>query len=148
MVITHVPSNIFLILVPFMPTEFLAIVMIILRFSISQMDVPTRNAYIVGVVSEDERSGASGVTTISRSISASIGPSIAGKMLMHTSTANSIFYISGMLKLVYDFLLLLSFHVVSTDVESVEENNKRATTSEDGHFSKSASTELTPIMKA
>ena len=53
-----------------------------------------------------------------------------------------------MLKLVYDFLLLLSFHAVSTDVELEEKNNKRATTSEDGHFSKSTSTELTPIIKA
>ena len=109
MVVTHVPSNILLILVPLMPTEALAIVTIIARFSISQMDVPTRNAFVTGIVNEDERSAANGLTGVARSLGASIGPSLAGSLLMYNSSHNYIFYISGGLKLLYDFVLLLSF---------------------------------------
>ena len=64
MVFTHIPSNILLILVPLMPTLPLAIAVLLLRFSISQMDVPTRQSYTMAVVAPDERSAASGVTTI------------------------------------------------------------------------------------
>lgn len=73
MVVTHLPSNVLLILVPLMPNQMLATLMIIARFSISQMDIPTRNAYVVGVVDPDERSGAGGVTNVARSIAASVG---------------------------------------------------------------------------
>ena len=61
MVFTHIPSNILLILVPLMPTLPLAITVLLLRFSISQMDVPTRQSYTMAVVSPDKRSAASGV---------------------------------------------------------------------------------------
>ena len=70
MVVTHLPSNVFIILVPLMPTEFAAIAMLCLRYSISQMDVPTRNAYVQGVVDPSERSAANGVTNVVRSIGA------------------------------------------------------------------------------
>src|SRR6185503_8097631 len=60
MFVTHLPSNVLLALVPFMPTLPLAITVLILRFSISQMDVPTRQSYVVAVVSPDERSAAAG----------------------------------------------------------------------------------------
>ena len=153
MIITHVPSNILLILVPLMPSETLSMLLIVLRFRISQMDVPTRNSYVIGVVCEDERSGASGVITIVRSLGASIGPSIAGKLLMYPSTANSIFYVSGTLKLIYDFLLLLSFNAVKPDVEmTVEKGGHEDATSDNRRseraLSKWTSNELTPIMKA
>jgi len=68
MVFTHIPSSIFLILMPLMPTLPLAITMLLLRFSISQMDVPTRQSYTMAVVDPDERSAASGVTSITRSV--------------------------------------------------------------------------------
>lgn len=68
MVFTHIPSNILLMLVPLMPTLPLAIAMLLLRFSISQMDVPTRQSYTMAVVAPEERSAASGVTTIARSV--------------------------------------------------------------------------------
>ena len=70
MVFTHLPSNILLILVPLMPSLPLAIVLLLLRFSISQMDVPTRQSYTMAVVAPDERSAASGVTAIARSVGA------------------------------------------------------------------------------
>jgi hypothetical protein len=66
MVVTHLPSNVLLILVPLMPNELLSILMICARYCISQMDVPTRNAYVQGVVDPDERSAANGITNVSK----------------------------------------------------------------------------------
>jgi MFS family permease len=67
MVFTHLPSNLFLMLVPLMPTLPLAITMLLLRFSLSQMDVPTRQSYTMAIVDPDERSAAAGVTTVAQS---------------------------------------------------------------------------------
>ena len=74
MVFTHIPSSILLMLVPLMPTLPLAIGILLLRFSISQMDVPTRQSYTMAVVAPDERSAASGITAIARSVGASVSP--------------------------------------------------------------------------
>jgi MFS family permease len=68
MVFTHLPSNVLLILVPLMPNVYLAMLMLLLRFSISQMDVPTRQSYVMAVVEPDERSAAAGVTAVARSV--------------------------------------------------------------------------------
>ncbi len=81
MVYTHIPSNVLLCLVPLMPNLGLAITVLLLRFSISQMDVPTRQSYTMAVVDPDERSAASGVTTIARSIGAAASPFLAGVFL-------------------------------------------------------------------
>jgi MFS family permease len=109
MVFTHVPSNILLILVPLMPNLPLAIGMLLARFSISQMDVPTRQSYTMAVVAPDERSAASGVTTIARSVGAALSPSLAG-LLMAVPTLFSVpFFLSGGLKIVYDVMLYKSF---------------------------------------
>ncbi len=78
MVMTHLPSNVLLCLVPLMPTLPLAIAVLLARFSISQMDVPARQSYTMAVVSPDERSAASGVTAIARSVGASISPWLSG----------------------------------------------------------------------
>ena len=110
MVFTHVPSNIFLILVPLMPSLPLAIGMLLLRFSISQMDVPTRQSYTMAVVAPDERSAASGVTTIARSVGAAISPSLAGWLMSVPFLFSVPFFLAGGLKLVYDFVLYISFH--------------------------------------
>ncbi len=80
MVFTHLPSNVLLILVPLMPTLPLAIAVLLLRFSISQMDVPTRQSYTMAVVDPDERSAAAGVTGIARSVGAAVSPSIAAPL--------------------------------------------------------------------
>jgi MFS family permease len=111
MVFTHIPSNIVLMLVPLMPNLPLAITMLLLRFSISQMDVPTRQSYTMAVVSPDERSAAGGVTAVARSAGSSIAPAIAGKLLS-ASMFNAPFYICGGLKIVYDLLLYRSFRAV------------------------------------
>ncbi len=109
MVFTHIPSNVLLCLVPLMPNLGLAITMLLLRFSISQMDVPTRQSYTMAVVDPDERSAASGVTTIARSIGAAISPSLAGVLLASPALIGAPFLISGGLKIVYDLLLYLNF---------------------------------------
>ena len=109
MVFTHIPSNILLILVPLMPNLPLAIGMLLARFSISQMDVPTRQSYTMTVVAPDERSAASGVTTIARSIGAAISPSLAGWLMSFPFLFSTPFFLSGGLKIVYDILLYKSF---------------------------------------
>ena len=78
MVFTHLPSNVLLILVPLMPTLALASLVLLVRFSISQMDVPTRQSYTMAVVEPDERSAAAGVTGIARSLGVAVSPLIAG----------------------------------------------------------------------
>ncbi len=112
MVFTHVPSNILLILVPLMPTLPLAVVMLLLRFSISQMDVPTRQSYTMAVVAPDERSAASGVTSIARSVGAAISPSLTGIFLASPALFSLPFFLSGGLKLVYDALLYRNFRAL------------------------------------
>ncbi|HIJ87111.1 MAG TPA: MFS transporter [Desulfuromonadales bacterium] len=107
MVFTHLPSNILLILVPFMPNFPLAITMLLLRFSISQMDVPTRQAYTMAVVDPDERSAAAGITGIARSVGASLAPTVAGALL--SVSMGSPFIIAGGLKIVYDLILYRDF---------------------------------------
>jgi len=107
MVFTHLPSNILLILVPLMPNLTLAICVLLLRFSISQMDVPTRQAYTMEVVNPDERSAAAGITGIARSVGASLSPALAG--VLFSVFLSGPFIIAGGLKIVYDLILFRSF---------------------------------------
>ena len=109
MVFTHLPSNILLMLVPLMPTLPLAIGVLLVRFSISQMDVPTRQSYTMAVVDPDERSAASGLTGIARTIGASLAPLFTGLMLANPAWLGMPFFISGGLKIVYDLALFRSF---------------------------------------
>ena len=109
MVFTHLPSNILLCLVPFMPGPASAVAVLLARFSISQMDVPTRQAYTMAVVSPDERAAASGVTTIARSVGAAVSPAIAGVLLATPALLAAPFLAAGGLKILYDLLLYRSF---------------------------------------
>jgi MFS family permease len=117
MVFTHIPSNILLMLVPLMPTLPLAVGTLLLRFSISQMDVPTRQSYTMAVVSPDERSAASGVTTIARSVGAALSPSLSGILLGMPALFSVPFFLSGGLKIVYDVLLYRGFKAVKPPEE-------------------------------
>ena len=119
MVFTHIPSNILLILVPLMPNLPLAITMLLLRFSISQMDVPTRQSYTIAVVEPNERSAASGVTAIARSIGAAISPSLAGLLFSVPIllTWGAPLILSGGLKIMYDLLVYREFRGVKPPEE-------------------------------
>jgi MFS family permease len=117
MVFTHLPSNILLILVPFMPNLGLAIALLLLRFSISQMDVPTRQSYIMAVVAPDERSAASGITGVARTIGASLSPVITGVFMSNPALLGLPFIISGGLKIIYDLALYMNFRAVKPPEE-------------------------------
>jgi MFS family permease len=117
MVFTHIPSNILLMMVPLMPTLPLAVVNLLLRFSISQMDVPTRQSYTMAVVAPDERSAASGVTAIARSLGASISPALTGWLIGIPVLFSAPFFLSGGLKIIYDLLLYREFRAVKPPEE-------------------------------
>jgi MFS family permease len=117
MVFTHIPSSIFLILMPLMPSLSLAIILLLLRFSISQMDVPTRQSYTMAVVAPDERSAASGVTSIARSVGAAISPSLAGILIGIPALINVPFFLCGGLKIIYDLALWREFSAVKPPEE-------------------------------
>jgi len=109
MVVTHLPSNVLLMLIPLMPTLPLATLMLLLRFSISQMDVPTRQSYTMAVVAPEERAAASGVTGVARTTGAALSPLFAGLLFSRPSLMNVPFYIAGLLKITYDLLLFRAF---------------------------------------
>ena len=117
MVFTHLPSNILLILVPLMPTLPLAALMLLVRFSISQMDVPTRQSYTIAIVDPDERSAAAGVTGIARSLGVSVSPLIAAPLVVSASFAGAPFVIGGSLKILYDVLLYRRFQALKAPEE-------------------------------
>src|ERR1700676_1892975 len=119
MVFTHLPSNILLILLPLMPTLQLAIGVLLLRFSISQMDVPARQSYTMAVVHPEERSAAAGITGGARTIGASIPPMFVGLMFARASWINAPFFLAGILKIAYDLLLYRQFAAIRPPEEEI-----------------------------
>jgi MFS family permease len=109
MVFTHLPSNVLLILVPLMPSLRLATLVLLLRFSISQMDVPTRQSYTMAVVAPEERSAAAGITGVARTTGAAIAPLFVGLLFARPALINLPFFIAGTLKIAYDLLLYRGF---------------------------------------
>ena len=107
MVFTHLPSNLLLALVPLMPTMASAMVVLLARFAISQMDVPTRQSYTMAVVAPDERAAAAGVTAIARSLGAGAAPMVGGAFLLTGSGVP--FFVAGGLKIAYDLMLYRAF---------------------------------------
>jgi len=118
MVVTHLPSNVLLMLIPVMPTLPLATLMLLLRFSISQMDVPTRQSYTMAVVGADERSAASGITGVARTTGAALSPLFAGLLFARPSLINVPFFIAGTLKIVYDLLVYRAFRSITPPEEA------------------------------
>lgn len=126
MVWTHIPSNVLLVLVPLMPTAELAVAVLLARFAISQMDVPTRQSYTVAVVEPDERSAAAGVTGVARTAGAAVAPVIAAPLVTLPVLAGGLpFLISGVLKIVYDLLLWREFRAVRPPEEVARERASR-----------------------
>ena len=120
MVFTHIPSNILLILLAFAPNLEIAIVFYMIRMSLSQMDVPTRQSYIVSIVEEDERTASAGITNLSRNIAQAISPSITGYIIGFLSLSGP-FIIGGLLKILYDIVLYINFRKIKPSEEEEEE---------------------------
>jgi len=104
MVFTHLPSNILLLLVPFSPSLPIATALLIVRYSISQMDVPTRQAYVVSIVPPAERAGALALTGSVRGVAQAVGPVLAG-IAIQAAAFGLPFLAGGGLKIVYDVSL-------------------------------------------
>ncbi len=108
MVFTHIPSNLFLTAIPFAPTAVGAVALLLCRHSVSQMDVPTRQSYVMAVIDESDRTAAAGFTNLSRSVSQSFSPSLAGYAIANLWVGTP-FVAAGTLKLAYDSILYLAF---------------------------------------
>jgi len=111
MVFTHVPSNVFLIGVALAPTPFIAVFLLLCRQSLSQMDVPTRQSYVMSIVDEQDRTAAAGLTSTTRTLSSSVSPSLAGYALANVWLGTPL-VAAGALKLAYDLLIYENFRKV------------------------------------
>jgi len=117
MVFTHLPANCMLVLVPFVPDLPWVIVLMLARSLLSQMDVPTRSSYVMAVVRPEERAAAASITAVPRSLASSVSPLLAGYLLA-ISPFGWPLVIAGALKIVYDLLLLTTFHKVRPPEEA------------------------------
>ena len=112
MVFTHIPSSVFLIAAALSPTLEMALVFLVLRSALSQMDVPTRSAYVMAVVTPLERPAAASFTSVPRSLAAAAGPAITGVLFSAGALAAPL-VACGLLKIGYDLALLVAFRKVS-----------------------------------
>jgi MFS family permease len=117
MVFSHLPANAMLILAALMPTPGLAMGFLLVRFSMSQMDVPARQSYVMAVVPPEERAAAATVTNVPRSLASALAPLPAGAMLTHSSFGWPLICAGG-LKIIYDVLLLIQFRAVKPSDEA------------------------------
>jgi MFS family permease len=117
MVFTHLPSNIFLICVPFAPNLGIAIGLLLARSALSQMDVPTRASYVMAVVAPEERPAAVSITAVPRTFTWAVGSMISGYLLTLSSFGWPLL-VGGLIKGVYDILLLIKFQKVRPPEEA------------------------------
>jgi MFS family permease len=111
MVWTHLPSSLLLLAAPVAPTASLAAAIFLAREALVEMDVPTRQSYVMAIVKPNQRTRASGVTNVTRNVAWAVGPSIAGVVMQHVALAGAI-VIGGILKIVYDVILYRAFRYV------------------------------------
>jgi MFS family permease len=116
MVFTHLPSNVLLLLVPFMPSFPAAAAVLLARHLLSQMDVPTRQAFTMALVAAEERPAAAGLTSSARSLAQACAPVVSGATMAVAATSVP-FLLAGGLKIVYDLALFVRFRKVSLDEE-------------------------------
>jgi len=131
MVFTHLPSNILLLLVPLAPSAGLAVAFFLLRMSISQMDVPTRQSYTMAVVDPDERTATAGITNVARTTASAISPTVTG-MAFSAAALGLPFFLAAGLKIVYDALVYVTFRNVHPP-EEAELRRRRAADRGAGH---------------
>jgi predicted MFS family arabinose efflux permease len=116
MVFTHIPASIALILAAVAPTLHVALILLLIRAALSQMDVPTRSSYVMAVVTEAERAAAASLTSVPRSLAAAVSPMLAGTLMAASFRAWPL-VICGGLKIAYDLLLLIQFRHVKPPEE-------------------------------
>ncbi|MFQ5694951.1 MAG: MFS transporter [Terriglobia bacterium] len=117
MVFTHIPSSLFLLALPFAPSFPWAVGLFLARESLVEMDVPTRQSYLVAVVEKNERTFASGTTNVTRNVAWAAAPSFAGYFMQHLALAAPLF-VGGGIKIVYDLLLYGAFRRLKPPEES------------------------------
>jgi MFS family permease len=117
MVFTHLPSNFLLLLVPLMPTLELAVIMLLVRNSLSQLDVPTRQSYTMAVVDADERAASAGILSVARNAGAAVAPLFTGVVLAVPSLGWP-FLLAGGLKVIYDLWIFIVFRRVKPPEEA------------------------------
>jgi MFS family permease len=108
MVVSHLVSNVFLVGIAFAPTAAAAVGLLLARQLLSQMDVPTRQAYVMAVVEDREREAAATTTTLWRTVTQAISPAVTG-WVMASVALGAPFVLGGVLKMVYDVLLYATF---------------------------------------
>jgi predicted MFS family arabinose efflux permease len=116
MVFSHIPSNVFLAAVAFAPTPLSAVSILLCRQSLSQMDVPARQSYVMAIVDESDRTAAAGLTSSTRTLASSISPSIAGYAIQAVWIGTPL-VAAGLLKLSYDFMIYASFRKIKPPEE-------------------------------
>ncbi|ABE44406.1 major facilitator superfamily MFS_1 [Polaromonas sp. JS666] len=116
MVYTHLPSSLCLIAIPFCADLTYAVILLLVRSALSQMDVPTRSSYVMAIVTPQERAAAASVTSVPRSLAAAASPALAG-YLLGMSAFGWPLIVGGALKIVYDILLLTMFSRVQPPEE-------------------------------
>jgi len=119
MVFTHIPSNLFLLAIPFAPIASYAVLLLLCRQSLSQMDVPARQSFVMSMVPEEDRTPAAGLTNVSRTIAQSFSPSLAGYAI-ESLWLGSPFIFAGGLKLTYDLSLYRAFHKVKVSEDELD----------------------------
>jgi len=118
MVFTHLPSNLLLAAMAFAPTLQVAIALLLARVALSQMDVPTRQAYVMALVEPDERTAAAAYTNTARYIVRPLGPTLAGAV--QTFGLGLPFLLAGGIKATYDVILWRWFRTVPVPDETLE----------------------------
>jgi predicted MFS family arabinose efflux permease len=116
MVFTHLPSNLLILLVPMMPNVEWATAVLLLRYSLSQMDVPTRQSYTMAVVDADERAASAGVLSVARNAGAAVAPLFTGAILAVPALGLP-FLLAGGIKIVYDLWIFAVFRHVKPPEE-------------------------------
>ncbi len=121
MVFTHLPANLCLVAIPFMPDLAWVIALLFVRSALSQMDVPTRSSYVMAIVTPAERAAAASVTAVPRSLASAASPIIAGYLLTMSAFGWPL-VAAGCVKIVYDLLLLAMFQKVRPPEELAAAN--------------------------
>ncbi len=121
MVFTHAPSSVFLIAIPFAPTPLIAAMLLFLRQSMSQMDVPTRQSYMMAIVKPEERTATGSLINTPRTIAQALSPTLSGYFIQAMAYADP-FVIGGSLKILYDTLIFFTFRKIKPPEETTNEN--------------------------